>query len=56
MATTSTGPRTVSRPRAENDIYTALMVVGFFFSLAGLIFIAFRAYSLFGTLVPPPGG
>jgi hypothetical protein len=57
MATPSTGTgRTITRPKAENDIYTALMVVAFLFGLAATLYVGFRAMSLFGTLVPPPGG
>ena len=48
------GPRS-SRPAAENDIYTALVVVAFLFVLVATIYVAARAQSLFGSLVPPGG-
>jgi hypothetical protein len=57
MATPSTGPgRTIARPKAENDIYTALMVVAFLFVLTATLYVGFRAMTLFGTVIPPPGG
>ena len=44
-----------TRLSAENDIYTALMVVAFLFVLAAAIYVGYRAQVLFGTLVPLPG-
>lgn len=41
---------------ADNDVYTALMLVSFLFTLTATIYIAYRAISLFGSLFPPPGG
>lgn len=56
MAGPSTGSgRSVTRPKAENDIYTALMLVAFLFVLAATLHVGYRALSLFGTLLPPPG-
>ncbi|MGD8452956.1 MAG: hypothetical protein PVJ57_14145 [Phycisphaerae bacterium] len=56
MALPNTGPaRTSSRPAAENDIYTALVVVAFLFVLAATLYVGARAMSLFGSLLPPPG-
>lgn len=43
------------RPKAENDIYTALIVVAFLFILTATIYVGFRAVTLFGGLIPPPG-
>lgn len=57
MPSPSTGPgRGGVRPQAENDIYTALMAVAFLFVLVATLYVAVRAVSLFGTLLPPPGG
>jgi len=56
MAKSETGPgRAVSRPSAENDIYTAVMAVAFLFVLTATLYVGFRAMSLFGSLLPPPG-
>ena len=44
-----------SGPRAENDIYTALIFIAFLFVLITTIYVAFRATTLFGSLVPPGG-
>lgn len=56
MVGPSTGSgRSVTRPKAENDIYTALMLVAFLFVLAATFYVGYRALSLFGTLLPPPG-
>ena len=49
------GPGRSTRPSAENDVYTALMVVAVLFVLAALIYVGYRAQVLFGTLVPLPG-
>jgi hypothetical protein len=49
------GPARGTRPAVDNDIYTALIVVAFFFVLAGTLYVGYRATSLFGTLLPPPG-
>ncbi|MBU0637492.1 MAG: hypothetical protein KKB50_01400 [Planctomycetes bacterium] len=45
-----------SRPRADNDIYTALMVVAFLFVLVATVYVGYRATTLFGSLLPPGGG
>jgi hypothetical protein len=44
-----------SRSSADNDIYTALILVAFLFVLTATIFVGFRAQTLFGTLLPPGG-
>lgn len=44
-----------SRPAPENDIYTVLMLAAFVCILAATIYVGYRAMSLFGTLLPPPG-
>jgi hypothetical protein len=46
-----------SRPRgsADNDVYTTLMVVAFLFVLIATIFVGYKAMTLFGGLMPPPG-
>ncbi len=54
MAGVSPGPAR-TRPRAENDIYTALLCVAFLFLLVAAIYIVFRAVTLFGTVLPPGG-
>ncbi len=53
----SAQPSTVrsSGPRAENDIYTAMMVIAFLYALATTIYVAYKANSLFGSLLPPGG-
>lgn len=56
MAKTKTTVRTISRPRAENDVYTVLIVTAFLAVLAALIYVGYRAVSLFGSVLPPPGG
>jgi hypothetical protein len=43
-------------PRAENDVYTALLVVAFLFALAATIFVIYKAQVLFGSALPPAGG
>lgn len=42
--------------QAENDVYTAMMMVAFLFVLAAALYVGYRALSLFGTLLPPGGG
>jgi flagellin-like protein len=55
MAISTTPTRGVVRPRAENDIFTVLIVVAFLFVLAATIYVGYRALTLFGSLLPPPG-
>lgn len=50
------GPPGRTGPRAENDVYTALLVVAFLFALTATIFVIYKAQALFGTVLPPPGG
>lgn len=47
-------PGRSSRP-AENDIYTALLCVAFLFLLVATIYVAYRATTLLGGLLPPGG-
>ena len=55
MSTASTPGSGLSRPSAENDIYTVLVVVGFLSLLIATIYVGYRAQTLFGTLLPPGG-
>jgi hypothetical protein len=56
MATPSSGPgRGAARSAAENDVYTVLMAVAFLFALVALVYVGYRAISLFGSVLPPPG-
>lgn len=56
MSTLNTGSgRSTARPRAESDVYTVLMIVAFLFVLVATIYVGYRAYTFFGTLLPPPG-
>ena len=41
---------------ADNDIYTGLLLAAFLSLLASLIFVGYKAVTLFGTLLPPGGG
>ncbi len=55
MTTTPLGPR----PRAvavDNDIYTVLLLVSFLFLLAATVYVAYRAVTMFGGVLPPGGG
>ena len=51
----STGPARGSRLRAENDVYTVLMLVAVLFLLLATMYVGFRAFTLFGTILPLPG-
>ncbi|MFO0838200.1 MAG: hypothetical protein U1D55_06700 [Phycisphaerae bacterium] len=53
MSMMSSGPG--AGRSAENDIYTALMVIAFLFTLAALVYLIYRTNSLFGGLLPPGG-
>ena len=55
MSHVSTPGLGVSRPGADNDVYTALIVVTFLFVLTATIYVGYRAQTLFGTLLPPGG-
>lgn len=55
MSSMNTGPRS-SRPAAENDIYTVLMLVSMLFSLSALVYVIARSISAFGGVLPPAGG
>ncbi len=53
--TTSPGAARGSGVRAENDIYTVLMLISFLFVLSATIYVAVKATTLFGSLLPPGG-
>lgn len=55
MATRPGGMRP-ARPAAENDIYTALLLISFLFVIAAIAYVAYKSVSLFGGLLPPGGG
>ena len=55
MTTMSSGPGRGARSKAENDIYTVLMLVAFLFVLAATVYVGFRAFTLFGNVIPMPG-
>lgn len=49
------GPGGPQRATGENDIYTALAAVGFLFILTATIYVGYRAFDLFGNLLPVGG-
>ncbi|MEW6199664.1 MAG: hypothetical protein AB1601_13505 [Planctomycetota bacterium] len=53
MTGIQSGPRSV--PIGESDIYTVLLLVSFLFLLVATIYVAYRAVTLFGGLLPPGG-
>lgn len=57
MAKSPTTPArsAVNRPKADNDVYTALILAAFLFMLVALIYVGYRTMTLFGSLLPPPG-
>ncbi len=54
MTTSTSGPRLGHRG-GESDIYTVLLAVSFLFLLGATIYLAYRAISMFGGLLPPGG-
>ncbi len=54
MTTSNVGPRP-ARLVVDNDIYTVLLLIAFLFLLGGTIFVAYRAVTMFGGLLPPGG-
>lgn len=40
------------RARADNDLYTAMVIIAFGFVLAAIIFVIVRSIDLFGTPFP----
>jgi hypothetical protein len=54
MTTGNVGPRP-ARPSADNDVYTILLLIAFLFLLAATIYVAWRAVTMLGGLLPPPG-
>ena len=55
MTRVSSGPSGGSQARADNDVYTVLVLVSFLFVLAETLYVGFRAVELFDTILPPPG-
>ncbi len=55
MTMASPGPVRTPRTKADNDVYTVLVIVSFLFVLAATLYVGFRALELFGTVLPPPG-
>lgn len=54
MTTMTTGPRG-SRPAAEDDVYTVLVLISFLFALAATIFLVIRSLGAFDSVIPPGG-
>lgn len=54
MTGMSTGPRP-SRPVGESDVYTGLLAISFLAMLAATIYVAYRAVTQLGGLLPPGG-
>jgi hypothetical protein len=55
MSTMNTPGAGSPQTGGENDIFTALTAVAFLFVLAATIYVGYRAVTLFGSLLPPPG-
>ena len=54
--TTMTGtPRVATRPAADNDIYTILLLISFLSLLVATIYVGYRMATLLGGLLPPGG-
>ena len=53
--TTSSGAARSSGVRAENDVYTVMMLISFLFVLSATIYVAVKATTLFGGLLPKGG-
>lgn len=56
MAKIGSSPVRGSSAPADNDIYTGLLLAAFLMLLVSLVFVAYKAITLFGTLLPPGGG
>lgn len=54
MTMMNTGPR-FSRGDGQSDVYTVLLLVAFLFLLAATVYVAYRAVTMFGGLLPPGG-
>ena len=52
---TSPGLGRASRPDAESDIYTVLLMVAFLSLLLATVYIGYRAVTMLGGLLPPGG-
>ena len=55
MTSMSPGPSRGTQSKAENDVYTVLVLIAFLFVLVATLYVGFRAVDLFGTILPPPG-
>lgn len=55
MAKVKTAAPRTSRPAADNDVYTVLLLTATLFLLLALIYVGYRTQVLFGSLMPPPG-
>jgi hypothetical protein len=44
------------RVAPQNDVYTILLILAAGLLLVGIIYLAVRATSLFGSVFPPAGG
>lgn len=56
MSRVNTGPRAAAaRPAAGSDIYTVLLIAGALALLLAIIYVAYRAQTLFGGILPPGG-
>ncbi len=49
-------PGGASRYAPENDVYTVLAIIGFLFLVVALIYVGYRAQTMFGSVIPAPGG
>lgn len=49
-------PTTGPRVAPQNDLYTALLIVAAGILLVGIVYLAVRAQTLFGSIWPAPGG
>lgn len=56
MSRITTGPRAASaRPAVGSDVYTVLLIAGALALLLAIIYVAYRAQTLFGGILPPGG-
>lgn len=55
MASVKPGPTRSSRPSADSDVYTVLLLIALIALLAATIYVAYRAQTMFGGVLPPGG-
>ncbi|MBK8913795.1 MAG: hypothetical protein IPM64_04190 [Phycisphaerales bacterium] len=55
MTSMNTGPRG-SRPAADNDVYTVLMLISAVFALVATVYLIVRSANMFGGVLPAAGG